>query len=390
MPEPMAERIRHIGTSIFTEMTALALEHQAINLAQGFPDFAGPAFVKDAASQAINSELNQYSPSSGIAPLREAIARSWKRHTNLHLDPQSEITVTAGATEALMAAMLALINPGDEVIIFEPFYDAYPPDVMLAGGVPRYVRLPEPHWTLPVETLRAAITPKTRAIILNTPHNPIGKVWSHSELTLLAQIACEHDLLVIADEVYERLTYDDIKHVSIATLPGMWERTVTISSTGKTFSLTGWKVGYAIAAAPLTEALRRVHQFVTFCAPTPLQHAMATALDAGQAYERHLTSFYSARRNELMIALRRAGMAVLPPAGTYFVMADIGALGWSDDVAFCRFLTREVGVAAIPPSLFYHDGYQSGLVRFCFSKRAETIAAAAERLLSADLSAPRD
>ncbi len=386
MTDFMAQRVRGFGTSIFTEMSALAAQHEAINLSQGYPDFAGPAFIKDAASAAIAAERNQYAPSHGVASLRAAITRSWQQHTGMEINSDTDVTVTCGATEALLATMLGLINPGDEVIIFEPYYDAYPPDVLLAGGVPRYVRLPEPHWTLPVEALQAAITPQTRAILLNTPHNPTGKVWSSSELHTIAELAQAHDLLVITDEVYERLVYEDAKHISIATLPGMWERTVTISSTGKTFSLTGWKVGYALAPAHLTSAVRRVHQFMTFCAPTPLQVAMGVALDAGLAYERQLVSFYAQRRSELMAALREAGMAVLPPAGTYFVMADIAALGWDNDVEFCRYLTTEVGVAAIPPSVFYHDAYQSGLVRFCFAKRSDTITAAAERLARANLS----
>ena len=386
MSDFMAQRVRSLPTSVFTEMSALAVQYDAINLSQGFPDFAGPAFIKDAAVAAIKAERNQYAPSHGIAPLRDAIARLWKEQTNQIIDVDHEITVTCGATEALIATTLGCINPGDEVVIFEPFYDAYPPDVFLAGGIPRYVRLPEPHWSLPLEQLKAVISPQTRAIMLNTPHNPCGKVWSLSELQAIAALAVEHNLLVISDEVYDRLVFDAARHVSIASLPGMWERTITINSTGKTFSLTGWKIGYVIAAAHLTEAIRRVHQFVTFCAPTPLQWAMAHALNASQAYERQLLGFYTDRRKQLMNALQQAGMAVLRPAGTYFMLADISALGWSNDVEFCRFLTTEVGVAAIPPSAFYHDGYQSGLVRFCFAKRPETIAAAAQRLHQAQLS----
>lgn len=376
----MTERIREFGTSIFTEMSALAIQHNAINLAQGFPDFSGPAFIKDAACAAIHADLNQYAPSHGLRVLREAVARSWARHYNRELDIEREITVTSGATEALLAAILAVVNPGDEVIIFEPYYDAYPPDVLMAGGVPRYVRLPEPDWSLPVEALRAAITPQTRAILLNTPHNPIGKVWSRDELMVLAALAVEHNLVIITDEVYERLIFDAATHIPIATLPDMWQRTITISSTGKTFSLTGWKVGYVVASASLSEAVRRVHQFVTFASPTPLQAALAAALDAGEAYERQLVLFYAARRKELVAALQQAGFGVAPPSGTYFVMADVRPLGWNNDIEFCRYLTTNVGVAAIPPSVFYHDGYQSGMIRFCFAKKAETIAAAAEKL----------
>lgn len=385
MPEYMTERVRPFGTSIFTEMSTLAAQSGAINLAQGFPDFAGPAFIKDAASAAIQADHNQYAPSHGLQVLREAVASAWKYYNSHTPNPDTEVTVTAGATEALLAACLAFVAPGDEVIIFEPFYDAYPPDVVFAGGVPRYVRLHEPHWTLDVAALREAITPRTRAIILNTPHNPTGKVWTLNELQALADLAIEHDLLVFSDEVYERLVFEKARHVAIATLPGMWERTVTISSTGKTFSLTGWKVGYAVAAAPLSEALRRVHQFITFCAPAPLQEAMATGLSAITSYDRQLTSFYAARRAELITGLRSVGVTVLPPAGTYFVLADSASLGWDDDVAFCRYLTTEVGVAAIPLSAFYHDHYQPGMIRFCFAKRTQTISAALERLAAASL-----
>ncbi|MFD3164974.1 methionine aminotransferase [Herpetosiphon sp. NSE202] len=375
-----ANRLAGFDTSIFSEISALATQYQAINLGQGFPDFAGPAFLKDAACSAINADLNQYAPSTGLPTLRAAIARTWERHTKAAVNPETEITVTSGATEALFATIMALINPGDEVIIFEPYYDAYPPNVLMAGGIPRYVRLSEPRWDVDFAQVRAAITPQTKAIILNTPHNPTGKVWSRAELSQLAAIAIEHDLLVFSDEVYDRLVFEDHQHCSIATLPGMWERTVTISSTGKTFSVTGWKIGYAIAPNPLTEAIRRVHQFVTFASATPLQVAAVVGLNAGEPYERQLLQFYSARRAQLVKALGDAGLYVLPPQGTYFVMADIRDLGWDNDAEFCRYLISDIGVAAIPPSAFYHDGYQSGMVRFCFAKKPETIAAAAEKL----------
>lgn len=375
-----ANRLAGFGTSIFSEISALAARYQAINLGQGFPDFAGPAFLKDAACSAINADLNQYAPSTGLPTLRAAIARTWERHSKASVETDAEITVTSGATEAMFATIMALINPGDEVLIFEPFYDSYPPNVLMAGGIPRYIRLHEPRWDVDFAQVRAAITPQTKAIILNTPHNPTGKVWSRAELSQLAAIAIEHDLLVISDEVYDRLVFEDYQHCSIATLPGMWERTITISSTGKTFSVTGWKIGYAIAPNALTEAIRRVHQFVTFASATPLQAAAVVGLNAGEPYERQLLQFYNARREQLVKILRDAGLYVLPPQGTYFVMADIRDLGWENDAEFCRYLISEIGVAAIPPSAFYHDGYQSGMVRFCFAKKPETIAAAAEKL----------
>lgn len=375
-----ANRLAGFGTSIFSEISTLAARYQAINLGQGFPDFAGPAFLKDAACSAINADLNQYAPSTGLPTLRAAIARTWERHSKASVDPDAEITVTSGATEAMFATIMALINPGDEVLIFEPFYDSYPPNVLMAGGIPRYIRLHEPRWDVDFAQVRAAITPQTKAIILNTPHNPTGKVWSRTELSQLAAIAIEHDLLVISDEVYDRLVFEDYQHCSIATLPDMWERTVTISSTGKTFSVTGWKIGYAIAPNSQTEAIRRVHQFVTFASATPLQAAAVVGLNAGEPYERQLLQFYNARREQLVKVLRDAGLYVLPPQGTYFVMADIRDLGWENDAEFCRYLISEIGVAAIPPSAFYHDSYQSGMVRFCFAKKPETIAAAAEKL----------
>lgn len=380
MPVSMTKRIAGFGTSIFSEMSALAARHGAINLSQGFPDFPGPEFIKEAAVEAIRADLNQYAPSHGLQHLREAIASSWSTRYGCPIDPDHEVTVTSGATEALLAAALAFIDPGDEVIIFEPFYDAYVPDVLMAGGVPRFVRLREPNWRLNPDELQAIAGARTRAILLNTPHNPTGKVFSLSELEIIAQLARERDLLVITDEVYERLVFAGARHIPIATLPGMWERTVTISSTGKTFSLTGWKIGYTIAPAPLTEAVRRVHQFVTFASATPLQAAMATAIEALDHYEPPFLAFYTERRDEMVAALEGAGFEVLPPDGTYFVMAGFDRFGFTNDVEFCRYLTAEIGVAAIPPSAFYHNQYQSGMARFCFAKKPETIAAAAERL----------
>jgi aspartate/methionine/tyrosine aminotransferase len=380
MPIQPATRTQGFGTSIFTEMTALATQHQAINLSQGFPDFPGPALVKEAACRAIQADMNQYAPTHGLPVLREAIARSWLRHHGRTLDLEREITVTSGGTEALLDCALGLINPGDEVVILEPYYDAYPPDVMMAGGVPRYVRLREPDWSLPEDELRAAITPRTRVLFLNTPVNPAGKVFGPRELALIAELATRHDLCVISDEVYERLVFDGKRHVPLATLPGMWDRTVTISSTGKTFSVTGWKVGYVVAPPHLTAAVRKAHQFATYATATPLQAAVAAGLDAGETYERELLEMYTARRDQLTSALVQAGFDVVPPEGTYFLMAGYRAFSDQDDVAFCRRLVEEVGVAAIPPSAFYHDAHQTGMVRFCFAKRPETLSAAALRL----------
>jgi aspartate/methionine/tyrosine aminotransferase len=389
----MAQRIHGFGTSIFSEMSALAAEHQAINLSQGFPDFAGPAHVKEAAIAAIRADHNQYAPSPGIPALRQAVVDTYRVTYGLGM-PATDVTVTSGATEALFVAVLAVVNPGDEVIIFEPAYDAYSPNTIMAGGVPRYVRLEPPQaqngsgspvdtqWTFNPDALRAAFGPRTRAIIVNTPHNPTGKVFTRAELELIAQLCIEHDVIAIADEVYDRMIYDG-EHLPLATLPGMRERTITINSTGKTFSMTGWKIGYTIAPPPLTEAIRRVHQFTTFAVATPFQHAMAAALtDALHSnYYAELLEFYHQRRDLLVDILRAAGFAVAPPAGTYFVMADIGSWGFATDVAFCRHLTTEVGVAAIPPSAFYSQPASAPLMaRFCFAKEIATLQAAAERL----------
>jgi aspartate/methionine/tyrosine aminotransferase len=389
MRRAMARRVQGFGTSIFTEMSALALQHNAINLSQGFPDFASPDLVKDAAVRAIKADHNQYAPAPGLLALRQAIADMYSRDYGLHADPVREVTVTSGATEALFDAIMALVDPGDEVIVFEPAYDAYVPDIIMAGGTPRYVTLQppssdHPHWHFDLDQLRAAFTSRTRALLLNTPHNPTGKVFSADELQLIADLCCEHDVVAITDEVYDRLVYEGT-HIALATLPGMRERTITINSTGKTFSVTGWKIGYAIAAAPLTDALRRAHQWVTFATATPFQAAMAQALaDAPQmGYYDALHAFYLERRTLLVDVLRRVGMDVVSPEGTYFVMAGIGAWGFGDDVAFCRHLTTEVGVAAIPPSVFYADRAHAPLMaRFCFAKDLMTLHAAADRLQS--------
>lgn len=387
MQHYMADRVRSFGTSIFTEMTALATTHQAINLAQGFPDFAGPAHVKQAAQAAIAADHNQYAPSPGLPTLRQAVAETYRRSYGLPVDP-ANVTITAGATEALFVTMMALLNPGDEVIIFEPAYDSYTPDALLAGGMPRYVRL-EPgstaangEWVFDPAALRAAFNERTRAIVVNTPHNPTGKVFDRSELEQIAQLCIEHDVVAIADEVYDRMVYSGT-HIPIATLPGMAERTVTINSTGKTFSMTGWKIGYTIATPMLTDAIRRVHQFTTFAIATPFQHAMAAALTQAldSDYYQQLLALYRTRRDMLVEMLCAADLAVVPPAGTYFVMADIRTWGFSTDVEFCRFLTTEVGVAAIPPSAFYVEPATAPLMaRFCFAKELRTLQAAADRI----------
>lgn len=376
-------RVHGFGTSVFTEMSRLAAEHGAVNLGQGFPDFEGPDFVKEAAKAAIDAGRNQYAPSHGVPRLRTAIAATWTRETGREVDPEWEVTVTSGATEALFDALQAFLGPGDEVVAFEPFYDAYPAAAALAGGRLRPVTLRPPDWSFDPEELAAAFGPRTRVLLLNTPHNPTGKVFRRDELSAIADLCRERDVIVLSDEVYDRIVFEGAVHVSPATLPGMWERTLAINSTGKTFSLTGWKVGYAVGPAPLHAALRAVHQFVTFATATPFQEAFATALEAapGLGYYDRLREEYAARRERLRSVLEGAGLRTLPVAGAYFLLADIAGRGFGDDVAFCRYLTTELGVAAVPPSAFYADPSLAPLLaRFCFAKKAETLRQAADHL----------
>lgn len=380
-----AERVRGFGTSIFTEMSALAAEYGAVNLGQGFPDFAGPAWIKAAAAAAIAADLNQYAPAPGLPRLRAAIAHHWAQSGWREVDPHREVTITSGATEALFGAIMALVNPGDEVICFEPFYDAYVPDIVMAGGVPRLIRLVPPDWLFDRDELQAAFSSRTRVLLLNTPHNPTGKVFTRTELEAIATLCQAHNVTVVTDEVYDQLVFNGCQHIPMATLPNMWERTLTINSTGKTFSLTGWKIGYAVAPAQLSHALRQAHQWITFATATPFQQAAAIALEdaATHGYYAQLRAEYTQRLNLLRKVLHTAGLPTLPVQGSYFMMADIRGTGFTNDADFCRWLTREVGVAAIPPSAFYADpasAAEQGLVRFCFAKKLETIEAAAVRL----------
>jgi aspartate/methionine/tyrosine aminotransferase len=364
-------------------MSRLAVQHGAVNLGQGFPDFPGPSFVKEAAKAAIDADLNQYAVSHGAPRLRAAIARTWEDRYGEPIDADRQITVTSGATEAIYDAIQALVDPGDEVIAFEPFYDSYLPSVIMAGGVLRTVTLQPPRWEFDREELVATFGPRTRILLLNTPHNPTGKVFSQRELEVIAELCQRWDVAAITDEVYERILFDGAVHVPLATIPGMAERTLTINSTGKTFSMTGWKVGYAVGPPGLNAALRAVHQFVTFASATPFQDAMALALEEATAlgYYAELAQGYVQRRDTLRAVLEEAGLPTLLVGGAYFLMADISGMGFADDVAFCRWLTEEVGVAAVPPSAFYLDPTRAPLLaRFCFAKREETIALAAERL----------
>jgi aspartate/methionine/tyrosine aminotransferase len=387
----MAGRIKNFGTTIFTEMNTLALEHQAVNLSQGLPDFAGPEFIKHAAIAAVSADNNQYAPVPGLVSLRQAIATTYTHEYGVKVDPLTEVTVTCGASEAIFDAIMGIVDPGNEVIVFEPAYDAYIADIIMAGGVPRFVTLRPPQsdnlhsqsaWVFDEAELRASFNSRTRAIIVNTPHNPTGKVFTHAELQCVADLCCEHNVVAIADEVYDKLVFQG-EHISLATLPGMGERTITVNSAGKRFSVTGWKIGYALAPLPLTEAIRRVHQYVNFAIAAPLQEAVAMALqDAPQSgYYNEFREFYIERRELLINILRSADMAVVPHEGTYFVMADVQSWGFTDDISLCRYLTIEVGVAAIPPSAFYANPKQAPVMaRFCFAKQLATLHAAAERL----------
>lgn len=380
----MARRVHPIGVSVFSEMSRLAAEHNAVNLSQGFPDFPAPDWLKEAAQSAIGRDINQYAMSQGAPRLRKAIAAKTEQRMGVRFDEQREITVTNGATEAIFDIIQALINPGDEVIVFEPFYDSYVPSIEIAGGLPRFAQIRPPDWRFDNDQLPSLFSDRTRAIIINTPHNPTGKVFSLEELELIADLCKRYDVLAITDEVYEHLVFDGNKHVSIASLPGMRERTVTINSAAKTFSITGWKVGYVLAPPDLSEALRRIHQFVTFCTVSPMQEAIAVALESAESrgYYKDLQAAYVARMEKLYASLERARLNPIRPQGTFFIMSDISGLDFKDDVEFARYMTAEVGVACIPPSAFYHDPSDGAdLCRWCFAKKDETLDAAGERLL---------
>ncbi len=367
--------------SVIREMTRLALTHNAINLSQGFPNFPAPAEIKRAAVEAIARDVNQYAITWGAKSLRDAIARRMGEAQNLDVDPQREITVCCGATEAMMSAMMAIINPGDEVVIFEPFYENYGPDAILSGATPRFVRLRPPDWTFDPAELAAAFSPATKAVVLNTPNNPTGKVFTREELETIRDLAVRHDAFVITDEIYEHILYDGARHISPATLDGMRERTIVINGLSKTYSVTGWRVGWAIAPPETTAAIRKVHDFLTVGAAAPLQEAGAAALAFPESYYRKLASGYRARRDLLLGILEQAGFCCFRPRGTYYIMTDISAFGFPDDVAFARYLVEEIGVAAVPGSSFYsHPADGSRQLRFAFCKTDETLHTAAERL----------
>jgi len=354
----MSQRVAGFGTTIFSDINALARQHNAVNLGQGAPDFDGPPVVLAAAVEAVNGALNQYAPGIGMANVRAAIAQHAERFYGQKLDPESEVLVTTGATEGVFAAILGLTDPGDEVIVFEPVYDTYVPNMVMAGVTPRYVPLRGDGWTFDPDELAQAFNSRTRAIMINTPHNPTGKVFSRDELRVIADLCQKHEVIAITDEVYEHILYDDASHTRMATLPGMGERTLTVSSLGKTFSVTGWKVGWAIGAAPLVHAVNQAHQFITYAVAAPLQAAAAMALSLPFSYFENLQTSYQARRDRMVDVLTKVGFKVFKPAGGYFVMIDwrgVAPKQIENDMQFAQWLIRDVGVACIPASPFYQE-----------------------------------
>jgi aspartate/methionine/tyrosine aminotransferase len=367
--------------SVIREMTRQALLHNAVNLSQGFPDFPAPSEIKAAAICAIEADINQYSITWGSKNLRNAIAERLEKLTSMRFDPETEVTVCCGSTEAMIASLLAIINPGDEVIIFEPFYENYNPDAILSGATRRYVQLQPPEWSFDLQELEAAFNPNTKAIIINTPNNPTGKVFRREELQQIARLCQQWNCVAITDEIYDHILYDDCEHVRMITLDGMRDRTITINSLSKTFSVTGWRVGYVVASSELSNAVRKVHDFLTVGAAHPLQEAGAKALRFGGTYFQELREKYTQRRDLLLQILSEAGFRCFRPKGAYYIMTDIRGFGFRDDVAFAKYLVQEIGVASVPGSSFYReskDGEQQ--VRFCFCKKDETLKEAGRRL----------
>jgi N-succinyldiaminopimelate aminotransferase len=388
----LASRLHGIPPTIFSEMSALAVRTGSLNLGQGFPDVDGPPEVIAAAVAALEHGANQYAPGIGVPPLRQAIARHQQRHYGLDLDPDSQVVVTTGCTEGVAAALLGLVDPGDEVIVLEPYYDSYVAMIQMAGGVRRPVTLRAPDFRLDPDELRAAVTPRTRFVLLNSPHNPTGCVLTREELAAVAELAIEHDLVVITDEVYEHLTFG-VEHVPLATLPGMWERTLTLSSAGKSYSFTGWKVGWATGPAELVGAVLAAKQWLTFTSGSPLQPAVAAALDDHPDFPKQLAADLHERRDLLTDGLRAAGLEAFVPDGTYFASCDVSDLGWQDGMEFCLALPERAGVVAIPAQVFYDadnpNSKDAGrhLVRWAFCKERSVIEESTRRLAEADLKA---
>jgi len=381
----ISQKVQQFTESVIRDMTRQAIQHNAVNLAQGFPDFAAPASIKRAAQEAIEADVNQYAITWGAKQFRNSIAQMFLDWQGVEIDPEREITVCCGSTEAMIASLLAIVNPGDEVVVFEPFYENYGPDAILSGAIIRYVTLHPPDskedWHFDPAELRAAFNGRTRAIIINTPHNPTGKVFTRAELELIRDLCTEFDTVAITDEIYEHILYDGAEHISLATLDGMRERTVTINSLSKTYSVTGWRVGWAIAAPDLTTGIRKVHDFLTVGAAAPLQMAGAAALALPQAYYDELADKYTERRDLLLTALRQIGFDAYAPRGAYYIITDISGLNAGDDRSFARRLVQEIGVAAVPGSSFYkHPENGAHQIRFAFCKQIETLNRAVENL----------
>lgn len=384
----LSDKVGHFTESVIREMTRQAMLYDAINLAQGFPDFPAPLEIKRAAQEAVGADVNQYAITWGAKSLRQAIAQQMRTNHSLDIDPEKEVTVCCGSTEAMISSLLAVCNAGDEVVVFEPFYENYGPDTILSGAKPRFVKLRPPttrdaEWTFDERELRAAFHNHTKAIILNTPNNPTGKVFSRAELELIRDLCLGFNVLAITDEIYEHILYEGTQHISIASLDGMRDRTITINGMSKTYSVTGWRVGWAVAPSSITNAIRKVHDFLTVGAPAPLQEAGASALAMPQDYYQRLAEGYRARRDRLIPALEEAGFRCFRPRGAYYVMTDITGFGYPDDVSFTKYLVKDVGVAAVPGSSFYNDPRDGATqVRFAFCKRDETLDKAAARLRS--------
>lgn len=382
----LSDKVKHFTESVIREMTRQAMLYGAVNLAQGFPDFPAPADIKRAAQEAVAGDVNQYAITWGAKNLRNAIARQMKVWQGIEVDPETQITVCCGSTEAMISTLLAVCNKGEEVVIFEPFYENYGPDSVLSGAKPVFVKLRPPvgaggEWTFDERELRAAFHHQTKAIILNTPNNPTGKVFTRAELELIRDLCVEFNVLAITDEIYEHIVYDGTQHISIASLDGMADRTVTINGLSKTYSVTGWRVGWAVGPPNVTNAIRKVHDFLTVGAPAPLQEAGAAALGLPSSYYQSLATSYCTRRDRLMPFLEVAGFRCFRPRGAYYVMTDISAFGFDDDVTFTKYLVKEIGVAAVPGSSFYNDPRDGARqVRFAFCKRADTLDEAAKRL----------
>lgn len=382
MREFASHKAQQFKESVIREMSRVAARHKAVNLAQGFPDFPAPDGIKDAACRAIMNNHNQYAITWGTKNLRDAIVAKTLRDYGVAFDPETNLTVTCGATEGMIASLMATVNPGEEVIVFEPFYENYGPDAVLCGATPRYVSLHAPDFSFNRDELTAAFNPQTRAIVINSPNNPTGRVFSRDDLQFIADLCQKHDVLAITDEIYEHILYDGAEHVPIWTLSNMAERTIAVNSVSKTFSVTGWRIGFILASAELTASIRKVHDFLTVGAAAPLQEACAEAFRFPLEYYGELSGFYRERRDYLLGALEKVGFRCVRPGGAYYIMAEIAPFGWDDDVEFAFHLASEIGVATVPGSSFYRSGHPDGkkFIRFCFCKEMATLEAAVAKL----------